>query len=122
MRLIFCIALAIAGIIIATTFEEASGADEPPNYDFSTRKSGPRPSEILGWALVRVCSVTGKLDHRFSEYAYIRPSYIVAIGNPPTSPDPCVALHSSVGRRIFVEGTMEGMARYLADLAEDSNL
>ena len=120
-RLLFCFLLALGAIWFATTWE-ARGADDRINYDFSKRKPIARPAEILGWALVRVCSVTGKLDQRFSEYAYIRPSYIVAIGNPPTSPDPCVALHSVVGRRIFVEGTMEGMARYLADISEDSTL
>jgi hypothetical protein len=118
MRLVFCVALAIAAIIIATTFEGASGADKAPNYDFSDRKSIPRPPEIHGWILARVCSVTGKLDHRFSEYVYIKPTFIIAVGNPPTSPDPCVALHGLNGKRLFVEGTLSGVAQMIVDEEE----
>jgi hypothetical protein len=65
--------------------------------------------------LLRVCSITGKLDNRFSEWAYVRPSFIVALGNPPTSPDECVAIHGANGKRIFVNGTMEGLAVYMME-------
>ena len=120
LRWLVCIALALAAIALTQVWP-AGGADEP-NYDFKDRKPVPRPPEIVGWVLARVCSVTGKLDHRFTEYVYIKPSFIIAIGNPPTSPDPCVALHGATGKRIFVEGTMEGMARYIFDAAMDDIL
>ena len=116
-RWLACVALALAAIALAQVWP-ADGASEL-DYDFSDRKPIPRPVEVIGWVLVRVCSVTGKLDHRFSEWAYIRPNFIVAIGNPPTSPDPCVALHGMTGRRIFVEGGMEAMARYIMEEADD---
>ena len=117
LRWLVCIALALAAITLTQVWPANSGTEL--DYDFSDRKPIPRPPEIVGWVLVRVCSVTGKLDHRFSEYAYVKPNFIVAIGNPPTSPDPCVALHGATGRRIFVEGTMEGMARYVVDAGGD---
>lgn len=115
LRWLFCIALALAAIALAQVWP-ANSAD--PSFDFSDRKPIKRPNEIQGWALMRVCSVTGSLDHRFTEYFYIRPNFIIAVGNPPTSPDPCVALHGQSGRRIFVEGSLEGIARYVMEVSD----
>jgi len=116
IRLLLCFGLAFASLVLTQVWPVESANE--PDFDFSDRKPIPKPPEVQGWVLVRVCSVTGKLDHRFTEWAYIKPEFVIAIGNPPTSPDPCVALHGLTGRRIFVNGTMEGLARYVMDVLE----
>jgi hypothetical protein len=113
VRLLFCILLALAGIGASQIW----GAEDLSDMDlsFSDRKPTPRPAEVHGWVLLRVCSITGKLDHRYTEWAYVKPGFIVGIGNPPTSPDPCVAIHGSNGKRLFVEGSLEGIAQLVTE-------
>jgi hypothetical protein len=118
MRYVFCLVLALAAIWATQIFGQTTSDDAKYYQDFSNRKPTPRPREIQGLLMLRVCSITGRLDNRFSEWAYIRPSFIVAIGNPPTSPDECVAIHGANGKRIFVNGSLEGVAIYMRDQDE----
>ena len=115
MKYLFCLVLALAAIWATQIFGQGTDENEKYYTDFSNRKPTPKPREIQGLMLLRVCSITGKLDNRFSEWAYVRPSFIVALGNPPTSPDECVAIHGANGKRIFVNGTMEGLAVYMME-------
>jgi hypothetical protein len=113
-------AVAATQIVVVDAQDRPSILAKPSPRHFRSevimeRAEEPKPPPIDGWIIVEVCSITGKLDHPFSEWAYVRPEIIVVISNPTSTPVNCVAIHSASGRRIYVQGTLAGIAALVTE-------
>ena len=117
-RWLVCFALAILAIAIsqlhAQSLEEDDERDRIRARD-RERRPEAKPPPIDGWIIIEICSVTGKLDHPFSEWAYVRPEAIIGISNPVSTPEDCVAITSASNRRIYIKGTLEGIAALVTE-------